>query len=155
MISAVHDVPMEAVARSLGFAAAVGQSPFALLRGRQFECSLFRDEALRLRRALIAHEQVHTIWRADDASHASVYRDRGHSVALTPLASYTVGAVAHCTVLRLYGSLRGDDDLWRCVRAVGTTTFSAKTCRETGHFARWARPCATGTAGCHTLPARP
>lgn len=56
VISAVHDVPMEAVARSLGFEVAVGQSPFALLRGQQFERSLFRDDAVRLRRALITQK---------------------------------------------------------------------------------------------------
>ncbi|MDO9021263.1 MAG: hypothetical protein Q8S73_22870 [Deltaproteobacteria bacterium] len=56
MISAVHDVPMEAVARALGYSGAVGQSPFALLRGQQFERSLFRDDAVRLRRALITQK---------------------------------------------------------------------------------------------------
>lgn len=53
VVSAVHDVPMESVAAALGLAVTVGQSPFALLRGQQFERSLFKDDALRLRRALI------------------------------------------------------------------------------------------------------
>ncbi|MEZ4409445.1 MAG: hypothetical protein R3A52_23690 [Polyangiales bacterium] len=51
--SALHGVSMEAVARSVGLDPQVGQSPFALLRGQQFERGLFDDDAARLRRALI------------------------------------------------------------------------------------------------------
>ena len=102
----------------------------------------------------IAHEEVHTIWRADDSTPSSVYTDRGHHVALTPLASYTVGAIAHCTVFRLYGSLRSEDDFWRCVREVGTTTFDHHTCEGRGHFETWSRLCAAGEADCHALPPR-
>ncbi len=51
--SALRDVSMEAVARSIGLDPQVGQSPFALLRGQQFERGLFDDDAVRLRRALV------------------------------------------------------------------------------------------------------
>jgi hypothetical protein len=46
-------IPMERVARSLGLDPATGQSPFALIRGAQFERGLFDDDALRLRRGLV------------------------------------------------------------------------------------------------------
>lgn len=44
---------MEAVARQIGLTSRVGQSVFAILRGHTFERSLFEDEGLRLRKALI------------------------------------------------------------------------------------------------------
>lgn len=53
VLSAVHDVPMEALARWAGLAPKVGQSPFAIARGHAFERSLFENDAARLRRALI------------------------------------------------------------------------------------------------------
>ncbi len=53
VLSAVHDIPMDEVARDLGLTPKVGQSPFAIRRGQNFERSLFDDEALRLRKALI------------------------------------------------------------------------------------------------------
>lgn len=53
VLSAVHDIPMEAVARFLGLDAKVGQSVFAISRGNTFERVLFEDDAARLRKALI------------------------------------------------------------------------------------------------------
>lgn len=53
VLSAVRDVPLAAVAKAAGVSGAVGQSPFAIARGEIFERSLFRDDALRLRRALV------------------------------------------------------------------------------------------------------
>jgi hypothetical protein len=53
VLSAVHDVPMDAVARWVGLDPKVGQSPFAIARGQQFEASLFEKEGARLRAALI------------------------------------------------------------------------------------------------------
>lgn len=52
-LSAVHDIPMDQVARSLGLNVKVGQSVFAIQRGHTFEHSLFLEDAQRLRRALI------------------------------------------------------------------------------------------------------
>ncbi|MEO7330330.1 MAG: hypothetical protein ABI193_17270, partial [Minicystis sp.] len=53
VLSAVHDIPMVQVARALGLAAEVGQSPFAIIRGRNFENALYANEAERLFAALI------------------------------------------------------------------------------------------------------
>lgn len=53
MLSAVHDIPMEQVARAEGLAPKFGQSPFAITRGRVFEASLYENDAERLREALI------------------------------------------------------------------------------------------------------
>lgn len=52
VLSAVHDIPMDAVARWLGLSPKVGQSPFAIARGHLFEKSLFENDAARLRKAL-------------------------------------------------------------------------------------------------------
>jgi hypothetical protein len=53
VLSAVHDIPMVQVARSLGLAPEAGQSPFAIARGHTFERSLYANEAERLFAALI------------------------------------------------------------------------------------------------------
>lgn len=54
VLSAVHDIPMLAVARSLELDADMGQSPFAIGRGLIFEKSLYADGAERLFAALVA-----------------------------------------------------------------------------------------------------
>ena len=54
VLSAVHDIPMLQVARSLGFDPQSGQSPFAIGRGVVFERSLYADGAARLFAALVA-----------------------------------------------------------------------------------------------------
>jgi hypothetical protein len=54
VLSAVHDIPMLQVARSLGFDPQSGQSPFAIGRGIVFERSLYADVAARLFAALVA-----------------------------------------------------------------------------------------------------
>lgn len=51
-LSAVHGVPMPEVARSEGLTPRMGQSPFALARGQNFERMLFRAEGERLREEL-------------------------------------------------------------------------------------------------------
>ncbi len=51
--SALRGVSMEDAARLAGLDPQVGQSPFALLRGQQFERGLFDEEAVRLRRSLV------------------------------------------------------------------------------------------------------
>ena len=56
MLSSVHDVPMDAVARWAGLDPKVGQSPFAIARGHTFEKSLFENEASRLRKALVERQ---------------------------------------------------------------------------------------------------
>jgi hypothetical protein len=53
VLSAVHDIPMDRVALEVGLEPKFGQSPFAIRRGQIFERSLFEEEALRLRKALI------------------------------------------------------------------------------------------------------
>ncbi len=53
MLSAVHDIPMDQVARAAGLTPKFGQSPFAITRGKVFEASLYASEAERLREALI------------------------------------------------------------------------------------------------------
>jgi hypothetical protein len=62
-ISAVHNIPMSEVARHEGAKATMGQSPFALARGQQFERSLFRAEGEAfyesLRKAGVVPEQAH------------------------------------------------------------------------------------------------
>lgn len=52
-ISAVHGVPMAEVAKREGTKPTMGQSPFAIARGQTFERSLFREDATRLREALV------------------------------------------------------------------------------------------------------
>ncbi len=54
VLSAVHDIPMSDVARSLGLAPKGGQSPFAIGRGVVFERSLYADSAARLFAALVS-----------------------------------------------------------------------------------------------------
>ena len=54
VLSAVHDIPMLAVARAAGLEVEVGQSPFAIGRGLVFERSLYDDGAARLFAALVA-----------------------------------------------------------------------------------------------------
>lgn len=53
VLSVVHDVPMADVARLVGLNPKVGQSRFAIARGHQFERSLFRRDAEKLRAALV------------------------------------------------------------------------------------------------------
>jgi hypothetical protein len=53
VLSAVHDIPMLAVARDAGVEVDMGQSPFAIGRGVVFERSLFADDAQRLFEALV------------------------------------------------------------------------------------------------------
>jgi hypothetical protein len=53
VLSAVHDIPMLQVARSLGLDPQSGQSPFAIGRGIVFERSLYADGAERLFAALV------------------------------------------------------------------------------------------------------
>jgi hypothetical protein len=52
-ISAVHGIPMQDVARAEGLPRTMGQSPFAIVRGRGFERTLFADGAARLRGELV------------------------------------------------------------------------------------------------------
>lgn len=52
-VSAVHNVRMADVARAEGFEPTMGQSPFAIARGEQFERNLLNNEAERLLEALI------------------------------------------------------------------------------------------------------
>jgi hypothetical protein len=54
VLSAVHDIPMIAVAEDLRLDVEMGQSPFAIGRGLVFERSLYADSAERLREALVA-----------------------------------------------------------------------------------------------------
>jgi hypothetical protein len=51
-LSAVHDVPMDEVAKSVGIESKFGQSRFAITRGLTFERALLREEAASLRDAL-------------------------------------------------------------------------------------------------------
>lgn len=53
VLSAIRDIPLAKVATALGESPLAGQSPFAIARGELFEKALFRDDALRLRRALV------------------------------------------------------------------------------------------------------
>lgn len=55
-ISAVRNVRMADVARAEGISTTFGQSPFAIIRGDQFERSLFYNDAKRLIAELIAKE---------------------------------------------------------------------------------------------------
>jgi hypothetical protein len=57
-ISAVHGVKMAEVATSEGLTPTMGQSPFALARGQNFERGLLRDNAKVLREALVKSEVV-------------------------------------------------------------------------------------------------
>ncbi len=52
-ISAVHGISMAEVAKSEGTTPTMGQSPFAIARGQNFERALFRDDAQLLRTALV------------------------------------------------------------------------------------------------------
>src|SRR5262245_55308431 len=52
-LSAVHGISMSEVAKAEGITPTIGQSPFALTRGRNFERVLFRNAAQRLREALV------------------------------------------------------------------------------------------------------
>lgn len=52
-LSAVHNVRLDAAAREVGLTPSFGQSPFAIARGNRFEAGLFRDDAVRLRQALV------------------------------------------------------------------------------------------------------
>lgn len=54
VLSAVHDIPMLAVAKHAGIDARMGQSGFAIGRGLTFEKSLYADDAERLFTALVA-----------------------------------------------------------------------------------------------------
>lgn len=54
VLSAVHDIPMLDVARSVGLDPRFGQSPFAIGRGLTFEKSLYENGAERLFAALVA-----------------------------------------------------------------------------------------------------
>jgi hypothetical protein len=54
VLSAVHDIPMRAVAEALGLRVDVGQSSFAIGRGVAFERLLFADGAERLFASLVA-----------------------------------------------------------------------------------------------------
>jgi hypothetical protein len=54
VLSAVHDIPMLAVAESVKLDVRMGQSEFAIGRGKTFEASLFTDAASRLFSALVA-----------------------------------------------------------------------------------------------------
>jgi hypothetical protein len=55
-VSAVHGVPMVEVARAEGLKPSMGQSPFAITRGRTFEKRLFEEDARALREALQEEE---------------------------------------------------------------------------------------------------
>lgn len=52
-VSAVLGISMAEVARVEGVPPTMGQSPFAIMRGNQFERALFRDDAQRMREALV------------------------------------------------------------------------------------------------------
>ncbi len=52
ILSAVHNVRLDAAARQVGLVPSFGQSPFAIARGNRFEAGLFYDEAARLREGL-------------------------------------------------------------------------------------------------------
>lgn len=51
-LSAVHNIRLDAAARTAGLEPSFGQSPFAIGRGNRFEAGLFFDDAARLREAL-------------------------------------------------------------------------------------------------------
>lgn len=51
-LSAVHNVRLDAAARTAGLTPSFGQSPFAITRGNRFEAGLFAENAARLRGAL-------------------------------------------------------------------------------------------------------
>ncbi len=51
-VAAILGVSMAEVARREGLPPTMGQSPFAIARGKQFEASLFKEDAKRLREAL-------------------------------------------------------------------------------------------------------
>ncbi len=57
-ISAVHGVKMAEVAVSEGLTPTMGQSPFALARGQNFERGILRDNAKVLREALVKTEVI-------------------------------------------------------------------------------------------------
>lgn len=100
----------------------------------------------------LAHERVHTIMRQGDTEHADYYTDGGHQIAGSPLASYTVGSIAHCTFFRLYGSLP-EESFWTCVERMGITDFWRNACSGDALITQWARPCAPSAADCHQVPA--
>lgn len=52
-VSAVLGISMAEVVRAEGVPPTMGQSPFAIMRGNQFERALFRDDARRIREALV------------------------------------------------------------------------------------------------------
>jgi hypothetical protein len=51
-LSAVHNIRLDAAARTAGLRPSFGQSPFAITRGNRFESGLFIDDARRIRQAL-------------------------------------------------------------------------------------------------------
>jgi len=51
-LSAVHNVRLDAAARTIGISPSFGQSPFAIARGNRFEAGLFEDNAARFRQSL-------------------------------------------------------------------------------------------------------
>lgn len=57
-LSAVHGVPMPEVARREGLETRMGQSPFALARGQNFERRIFRSGGARLGAELQSHEML-------------------------------------------------------------------------------------------------
>jgi hypothetical protein len=102
-LSAVHDVPMEQVARSLGFIPKVGQSVFAILRGQTFEKSLFADGAQRLRRALIEKKVL--------PANAAGFVDLRSSKNGGPLPSLDASYANFCDWLKRAAASTGDHRL--------------------------------------------
>jgi hypothetical protein len=76
----------------------------------------------------IAHEWTHSIPEPNDPG-VWLYQDNGHANAREWLVSYTVGAIAQCVYLDARG-FRVEEKFEECLKAVGTTLFSAKTCED-------------------------
>lgn len=81
-LSAVHGISMAEVAESEGIKPTMGQSPFALARGLNFERSLFRNLGERIRQALIDADVL-----PDDAEGLADFRLRGNGGKLSSLDS--------------------------------------------------------------------
>jgi hypothetical protein len=100
VLSAVHDVPMEAVARELGLQPKVGQSVFAILRGLTFERALFQDDALRLRKALIDKKVL--------PANAAGFVDLRIVKNGGPCASLEASRQAFCDLLKRFAATTGE-----------------------------------------------
>lgn len=100
MLSAVHDIPIEAVARAHGLTPKVGQSVFAILRGQVFERSLFDEEAGRLRRALVEKKVL--------PANASGFVDLRITKNGGPCTNLAVSRAAFIDMLKRFAASTGD-----------------------------------------------